>query len=127
MGYLYRPKLKGPTTGPCHHPDHGRTDVRPACGARFSAVWWAKYYVNGKAVRESTETEKETEAKQWLKSHEGKVADGHPVKPKMNKILYDEVAVDLWRHYKTIGERDLEEAKIRFAHLGLIVPDDEIN
>ena len=33
MGYLYRPKLK---SGP------------------RSTVWWAKYYVNGRPMREST-------------------------------------------------------------------------
>ena len=76
-----------------------------------------KYYVNGRAVRESTETTKETEAKQRLKSREGKAADGVPVKPKMNRILYDEAAADLRRHYQTTGERDLDEAEGRLKHL----------
>jgi hypothetical protein len=127
MGYLYRPRLKDPATGPCHHPDpshagekhpeHGRTDVCPGCGARFSPVWWMKYYDNGKAIRESTETTKETKAKERLKSCEGKVADGQPVKPKVSKILYDELAADLRTHYQTTGERDLKEADGGFAHL----------
>jgi hypothetical protein len=92
MGYLYRPKLKEPKTGPCHHPDpnhagekhpdHGRTDVCPGRGAGFSPVWWMKSYENGKAVRETTDTTKETEAKQRLKSREGKIADGQPVNPR---------------------------------------------
>ncbi len=137
MGYIYRPRLKGdvpdftPTPadlalrrgGPgddparCHHPRHAKADVCPGCGARFSPVWWAKYYINGKAVRESTESTKETEARQWLKSHEGKVADGVPIKPKLTRILYDELAADLRAHYQATGERNLDEADNRFDHL----------
>jgi hypothetical protein len=77
MGYLYRPKLKDPTPPPgrkgrpCKHKGRGRTDQCPKCGARFSGVWWVKYYVNGQAVRESTETEKETEAERFLKTRRG--------------------------------------------------------
>ena len=33
MGYLYQPKLKS---------------------GRRSSIWWAKYYVNGRPIREST-------------------------------------------------------------------------
>ncbi len=41
MGYLYRPKLRSGEPG---------------------SIWWVKYYVNGQPIRESTGTEKETEA-----------------------------------------------------------------
>jgi hypothetical protein len=98
MGYLYRLKLKGkaPNFEPapedvalsrgltrngdasdeerCHHPTHGKADVCPGCGARFGKRWWVKYYVNVQAIRESTETEKETEAKRFLRDREGKAA-----------------------------------------------------
>ncbi len=42
MGYLYRPKLRSG--------DPGR-------------IWWVKYYVNGRPVRESTGSEKEGQAR----------------------------------------------------------------
>jgi len=127
MGYLYRPRLKGPAADVCRHPDpahagekhpdHGRTSTCPACGARFSAVWWAKYYVNGKAVRESTETEKETEARRFLKQKEGAAANGRAVVPRMDRMLYDEAAADLREFYATSGERNLDEAEVRLKHL----------
>ncbi len=127
MGYLYRPKLKCPTTGPCHHPDpghdgekhpdHGRTDTCPGCGARFSPAWWMKYYDNGKVVRECTGTEKETEARRVLKDREGKVATGQPVLPRVDRIRYAEAAADLRQHYQSTGCRDLEEAEYRLVHL----------
>jgi hypothetical protein len=60
LGYLYQPKLKSGT--------RGRT-------------FWVKYYVNGKAVRESTGTAKETEARRFMKEREGRVATGQPILP----------------------------------------------
>jgi hypothetical protein len=48
---------------------------------RESAVWWIKYYRNGCPMRESTETDKESEAKKLLKLREGDIARGVPVTP----------------------------------------------
>ena len=39
---------------------------------RRGNVWWCKYYVNGRPVRESTHTEKETEAKRILDGRRGR-------------------------------------------------------
>ncbi len=103
MGYLYRPKLKDWRT-------------RPAVEQR-SAVWWVKYYVNGRAVRASTETEDKEAAKRILKTREGAAATGQPVMPRVDRIRYEEVAQDLRRHYETGGSRSLREAQARFDHL----------
>ncbi len=55
MGSVYRPKLKS---------------------GRPSTIWWVKCYVNGRPVRESTGTEKETNARRFLKERDGRVATG---------------------------------------------------
>ena len=102
MGYLYRPKLK-------KRP--GETE------ARESSVWWCKYYVNGRPVRESTGHEKETEARRFLKTREGAAATGAPILPRADRIRYDEIAKDLRDHYEATGERDLVEADARLKHL----------
>jgi hypothetical protein len=137
MGYLYRPMLKGkeddyePTPEDlalsrgapgktsdddrCRHPDHGKADFCRGCLARFGKIWWVKYYVNGKSIRESTETEKETEARRFLKDREGSAAKGQPVLPQVERILHEEAAEDLRTHYKTTGERDLTEAGWRLT------------
>ena len=101
MGYLYRPKLKGST----------KEDPR------FGRIWWVKYYVNGRPIRESTGTEKETEAKRFLKVREGRVAMGQPVLRRMDRIRYEEAAEDLRKHYQTTGRRSPQEAEIRLKHL----------
>jgi hypothetical protein len=38
---------------------------------RRGDIWWVKYYQNGRALRESTRTAKEAEAKRFLKLREG--------------------------------------------------------
>src|SRR4030095_10660533 len=80
-------------------------------------VWWAKYYVNGRAVRESTGTDREHEAKRFLKVREGAVATGQPLLPRADRIRYAEIAADLRRHYAATGARDLAEYDRRVAHL----------
>jgi len=80
-------------------------------------VWWVKYYVNGRPMRESTGTTKEQEAGRILKAREGRAAAGLPVIPRADRIRYDEAAQDLRDHYRATGSRDLAEAEGRLAHL----------
>src|SRR5437879_1057370 len=96
MGYLYRPKLKS---------------------GELSRIWWAKYYVNGRPIRESTGTEQETEARRFLKVREGRVAAGQPVLPRVDRVPYDEIVQDLRQHYRITGSRDLTEVEKRLKHL----------
>jgi integrase len=102
MGYLYRPKLK-------KRP--GETE------ARESSVWWAKYYVNGRPVRESTGAAKETEARRFLKEREGRAATGAPILPRADRIRYEQIRADLREHYQATGRRNLRETDFRLAHL----------
>jgi integrase len=82
-----------------------------------SPYLWIKYYVNGRPVRESTETTKETEAKDFLKRREGAAAEGKPLAPKLDRIRYEEIAADLRTYYAATGKRDLKEAETRLKHL----------
>jgi integrase len=80
-------------------------------------VWWVKYYANGRPVRESTGTEKEKAARDYLKAREGRVATGQPILPRVDRIRYDEIAKDLRQHYATTKCRNEDEAEGRLAHL----------
>jgi integrase len=84
---------------------------------RRGNVWWAKYYVNGRPVRESTGTEKETEAKRFLDGRRGRVATGQAILPRVDRLKWDEIRDDLKRHYETTGKRNVKEAGRRFKHL----------
>ena len=48
---------------------------------RERPTWWLKYYQNGRAIRESTGTTKETVARRMLRLREGDVERGIPVNP----------------------------------------------
>jgi integrase len=80
MGSLYRPTLKSGKPG---------------------SIYWVKYYVNGRAIRESAGTQDKEEAKRELKKREGAAATGQPILPRIDRIRYDEIAEDLRTHYKT--------------------------
>ncbi|MGH2625545.1 MAG: tyrosine-type recombinase/integrase, partial [Anaerolineales bacterium] len=83
---------------------------------RRGRIWWVKYYVNGAPRRESTGTENQAEARRFLKLREGAVGKGAPIAPRLDRILYDELAKDLRQHYRTTGRRRLEEVEARLAH-----------
>ena len=80
-------------------------------------VWWCKYYLNGRPIRESTGTRKETEAKRFLKEREGRVVSGQPVLPRADRVRYEEIASELRQHYEATGERNLKEADTRLNPL----------
>jgi hypothetical protein len=84
---------------------------------RRGNIWWVKYYQNGRPIRESIATTKETEAKRFLKEREGRVTMGQLVLRRVDRISYEEVAKDLREHYQTTGSRNLEEAEYRLKHL----------
>jgi hypothetical protein len=75
---------------------------------RRGDVWWIKYYANGRPIRESTGTEKETEARRVLKEREGRVAIGQPILRRADRIGYEEVAEELRQHYQITRSRDLQ-------------------
>jgi site-specific recombinase XerD len=82
-----------------------------------SAIFWIKYYVNGRAIRESTRTTDREEAKRILKAREGAAATGQPILPRLDRIRYEEVAEDLRTYYKTTGRRNLREVDGRLGPL----------
>src|SRR6185295_2873663 len=81
-------------------------------------MYWCKYYVNGRPVRESTGKTTEKAAERILKVREGRAAAGLPMVPRADRIRYEEIAEDLRQHYSVTGARDTEEAGYRLAHLG---------
>ncbi|HWV46255.1 MAG TPA: hypothetical protein VN039_09590 [Nitrospira sp.] len=80
-------------------------------------VFWIKYYLAGRPIRESTGTTKQKEAERFLKDREGRVAMGTPALPRIDRIRYDELADDLRRHYEVTNCRDLKEADVRLKPL----------
>ncbi len=74
---------------------------------------WIKYYQNGRAVRESTGTTKETVARRMLRAREGDVERGIPIVPKMGRITFEDAADDLVNDYTINRKKTLAHAKRR--------------
>ncbi len=74
MGSIYRRKYKDKKTGKM----------------KESTVWWISYYRNGVKMRESSESDKISVAKETLKKREGAIADGVPISPRMTKVKFKE-------------------------------------
>lgn len=82
--------------------------------------WWMQYFVDGERKRESTGVPRSAPqrlAENVLKRREGKVAEGQLVLPRLDQILWNELAEDLRRHYRTSRTRDLREAEKRLRPL----------
>jgi len=81
-------------------------------------IWWVKYYVNGRPVRESTGTEKGKQAERFLEAREGRKAAGLPLLPRADRVRWEEAAADLRGYYQAHeGTRDLAEYDRRVKHL----------
>jgi hypothetical protein len=96
MGYLYQPKLRNGGRG---------------------RIWWIKYYAAGRAIRESTGTEKETAARRILKQREGRVAAGLPVSPRADRVTVAELLEDVIADYTANGRRSAERLAFSLARL----------
>lgn len=82
-----------------------------------SAVWWVKYYRNGKPYRESTNTTKEHEAKRFLKKREGQIEEGKFLGTKVDKTTFDELTEDLKNDYKMNARKSLDRVERGLTHL----------
>jgi hypothetical protein len=92
----------------------GRLYQRPS-----SPHYWADYTdAAGRRVRVSTGTEDREEAKRFLKLREGKVAEGAPIPPRLDRITFDELRDNLMTYYRTTGRwKHLDDAERRLAHV----------
>ena len=76
-------------------------------------VYWIKYYVAGRPIRESTHTTKQKLAERFLKDREGRVAMGAPALPKVERIRFAEVADALVEHYQVTGDRQMRDVETK--------------
>jgi integrase len=77
---------------------------------------WLDYYNNqGERVRESAGTTSRKEAERILKEREGRVARGERVVSR--KVTWDDLRDALLDHYRSTGERNVDEAMCRIGHL----------
>ena len=89
MGSIYKRKWKDQMTGEWIEGD----------------VWWIKYYRHGKPYRESSKSDKVTEAQRLLKKREGEIVEGKLPGIHFEKMTFNELAEDYLTDYR-INEKD---------------------
>jgi integrase len=75
--------------------------------------YWIKYYRNGRPMSESTESEKESDAKRLLRLREGDIERGVAITPRVGRVRVEELIQDLITEYRTNGRRSLNEVERR--------------
>ena len=97
MGSIYRPKYR-----------RGDGTVVE------SQVLWIKWYRNGRAFRESAETDKDSVARRLLRQREGDITRGVPVTPRTDRALLEDLGADVVTDYKVNGKRSVKDVARSF-------------
>ena len=84
---------------------------------RRGAVWWIKYYRNGKAYRETSGSEKEADARKLLRKRQGEIAVGRFIGPESEKITIRELSEDFENDYKVNAKKSLDKARQTLKHV----------
>src|SRR4030095_2147327 len=101
MGSLYRPKYRA---------SDGML--------KESAIIWLKYRdALGVLHRESSETEKEQEARRLLKQREVAAVEGRIIAPRVEKITVAQLAQDLKTAYRANGRKSVDRVLGAIEHL----------
>lgn len=93
--------------------NEGRSKPRRARGegsiSKRGRIWWIKYYSRGRAVRESTRSEKEADARRLLRRRLGEVAAG--IHPQLRRVTYEDLRAAYVADYVTNRRKSLRRAK----------------
>ncbi|MGB4895083.1 MAG: hypothetical protein WBO94_11290, partial [Nitrospira sp.] len=84
MGMIYRRKKRDPATGKLEE----------------QGPYWMKYYIEGRAIQESTKVFEKEQAKKILKVKEGEVAAGIYRGPSMDRIRFEDLAALVQQDYQ---------------------------
>jgi len=81
------------------------------------AYWWIKYYRKGQCFRESSKSDKEAAAKKLLRLREGQISEGKFPGLNVERVTFDEIALDLVSDYRINDRKSLTRLEISIAHL----------
>ncbi len=81
------------------------------CLYRRGKIYWIKYYRNGKAIMESTQSEKKEVASRLLKQREGEISKGEVPGIYYDKVRFEELAEDYLTEYRVNKKKTLNDAQ----------------
>ena len=80
-------------------------------------TYWIKYYANGKPFYESSESQKQSDARRLLKVREGEIGKGKTPGIYFDRVKFDELAKDFLWDYEINGKKSIDRAKRSVKHL----------
>jgi hypothetical protein len=80
-------------------------------------VWWVQYSRSGKPYRESSHSEKKTEAEKLLRRREGEIEQGTFAGLQSERTTFDDLAKDLETDYQLNELKSLSRVQLSIAHL----------
>ena len=93
---------------------------------RRGAVYWIKYFKNGKPYRESSRSDKETDAKRLLKKREGEISEGKIPGIHFEKVKFNDLADDFLTDYRVNGKKSLNRAERSVKQLKTFFDGDRV-
>ncbi len=82
------------------------------------SVYWVAYYHRGKEVRESSKSERESDAQRLLRERLRTAGTTVFTDPKVERVTFDELAESYLRDYRINGKRSLRDAERSARQLG---------
>jgi integrase len=76
-------------------------------------TWWIKYYRNGRAMRESSKSSRESDAKRLLAIREGDIARGLPVTARQARLTICELLEDVKADYQVNRKKTYRDLDVR--------------
>jgi integrase len=80
-------------------------------------IWWIAYYFNGEQKRESSNSERESDAKRLLKRRLGETGKGKLIGPVAEKVTFEDLVSDLITDYQINKKRSLRSVDLSVRHL----------
>jgi len=90
-----------------------RTKTGPDGKKRILKTWWLDYSYEGKRIRESSGTTDKAEARKFLQSRLGEVADERYVGLAAERVTFDDLAEMLLTDYKVNEKKSLADTERR--------------
>lgn len=84
---------------------------------KHGAVWWIKYYLNGKPIRENSQCRLEADAKKLLRQRLGQITVGRFVGLQPERVTVNELAEDIRADYSVNERASKEDLEFRLKHL----------
>jgi integrase len=80
------------------------------------SVWWIAFYHRGREIRQSSESESETQARKLLKKRMGELTGGRFIVDE-EKVTFEQLVVDLKNDYQVNGKRSWASVNYYLPHL----------